>query len=276
MQTGGISGNLQEVTAAFMASIISLSVFIIIERRTKSPLLDFRLLREKTLLPSYLILMAVGITMFMAYPSIVQLVRSPVPLGFGGNVVDAANIQLPFMMMFLIFASITPFIINKTGNKKPIIIGSLISVIGSIGLLLSHSTEFEVSANLAVIATGLSLAITATWNIVVSESPREFIGISTAVGALLLFIGMATGPAVAGVYMANHGTINGVQGSYPSLGSYNLVFLTSGLLSGISLGFALVLDTLMLGVTMTRTVAICIRLRAVRTLSILILVFILV
>lgn len=103
--------------AAFVASIISLSAFVMIERRTNSPLLDFRLLREKTLLPSYLILMAIGITMFMAYPSIVQLVRSPVPLGFGGNAVDAANVQLPFMIMFLIFASITPFIINRIGNK---------------------------------------------------------------------------------------------------------------------------------------------------------------
>jgi MFS family permease len=240
LQTGGIS-NLQNVSAAFLVSIISLSVFVIIERRSNSPLLDFRLLRDRTLLPSYLILMAVGITMFMAYPSIVQLVRSPVPLGFAGNAVDAANVQLPFMIMFLILASITPFVINKIGNKKPIIIGGLISLMGSIGLLVYHSTEFAISANLAIIATGLSLAITATWNIVVSESPKEFIGISTAVAALLLFIGMATGPAVAGVYMENHSTIAGIQGSYPTLRSYDLVFLTSALLSGISLVFAFVL-----------------------------------
>jgi len=241
LQTGGIS-NLQNVSAAFLISIISLSVFVIIERRSNSPLLDFRLLRDRTLLPSYLILMAVGITMFMAYPSIVQLVRSPVPLGFGGNAVDAANVQLPFMIMFLILASTTPFIINKRGNKKPIIIGGLISLMGSIGLLVYHSTEFAISANLAIIATGLSLAVTATWNIVVSESPKEFIGISTAVAALLLFIGMATGPAVAGVYMENHSTIAGIQGSYPTLRSYDLVFLTSALLSGISVVFAFVLN----------------------------------
>jgi MFS family permease len=242
MQTGGISGNLQWIVAAFVASIISLSVFVIIERRTNSPLLDFRLLRDKTLLPSYLILVVIGITMFMAYPSIVQLVRSPVPLGFGGNAVDAANVQLPFMIMFLIFASIAPIIINRIGNKKPIIIGSLISLIGSIGLLGFHSTEFEISANLAVIAIGLSMAITATWNIVVSESPKEFIGISTAVAALLMFIGMATGPALAGVYMESHSTIKGIQGSYPTIGSYEMVFLTSALLSGVAFGFALVLN----------------------------------
>jgi MFS family permease len=242
VQTGGIAGNLQGIVAAFVASIISLSVFVIIERRTNSPLLDFRLLRDKTLLPSYLILVAVGITMFMAYPSIVQLVRSPVPLGFGGNAVDAANVQLPFMIMFLIFASIAPIIIGKIGNKKPIIIGGLISLVGSIGLLGFHSTEFGISANLAVIAIGLSLAITATWNIVVSESPKEFIGISTAVAALLMFIGMATGPALAGVYMESHSIIKGIQGSYPTLGSYDMVFLTSALLSVVALGFALVLN----------------------------------
>ena len=242
LQTGGISGNLQWIVAAFVASIISLSLFVIIERRTNSPLLDFRLLRNKTLLPSYLILVAIGITMFMAYPSIVQLVRSPVPLGFGGNAVDAANVQLPFMIMFLIFASIAPIIINRIGNKKPIIIGSLISLIASIGLLGFHSTEFEISVNLAIIAIGLSMAITATWNIVVSESPKEFIGISTAVAALLMFIGMATGPALAGVYMESHSTIKGIQGSYPTIGSYEMVFLTSALLSGVAFGFALVLN----------------------------------
>ena len=237
-QTGG---SVEQIAAAFAASVISLSAFVAIEKRTTQPLLDFRLLKDRILMPSYLILVAVGITMFMAYPSIVQLVRSPAPLGFGGDAVDAANVQLPFMVMFLVFTSVTPFIINRIGNKKPIIIGSVISLIGSLGLLAFHSTGLEVSANLAVIASGLSLAITATWNIVVSSAPREFIGISTAVGALLLFIGMATGPAVAGVYMENHETIEGVAGSYPSLGSYDLVFATSAVLSALSLGFALML-----------------------------------
>jgi len=189
------------------------------------------------------LLIATGITMFMIYPSIVQLVRSPVPLGFGGDVVDAANVQLPFMIMFLVFASVTPFIINRIGNIKPTIIGGIISLIGALGLILFHSTEFAVSANLAVIASGLSLTMTATWNLVVSSSPKEFTGISVGVGALLLFIGMAIGgPALAGVYMKNHETIVGVEGSYPSPGSYNLVFLTGGLLSTASLVFALMLN----------------------------------
>lgn len=241
VETGINSETLPQIGVSFVVSAISLAVFVIIERRIALPLVDLRLLKDKTLLPSYIILMATGITMFMAYPAIVQLVRSPVPLGFGGDAVDAANIQLPFMIMFLVFASVTPLIINRIGKLNPIIIGGLISLIGSLGLLMFHSTEIAVSTNLAIIASGLSMTITATWNIVVSSSPKSFIGISVGVGALLLFIGMAIGPALAGVYMESHETIKGIQGSYPSLDAYNKVYITSALLSAVSLGFALML-----------------------------------
>ncbi|HEY1211823.1 MAG TPA: MFS transporter, partial [Nitrososphaera sp.] len=147
IQTGLSSENLSKIATAFIASGISLFVFVIIERRIVPPFLDLRLLRHKILLPSYILLIATGITMFMIYPTIVQLVRSPQPLGFGGNAVEAANVQLPFMIMFLIFASVTPFIINRIGSIKPIIIGGIISLIGGVGLLMFHSTEFAVSTN---------------------------------------------------------------------------------------------------------------------------------
>jgi MFS family permease len=241
LQSGINSSTLPEVGIAFLISAISLSVFVFIERRVTSPLVDMRLLKDKTLMPSYIIATVTGITMFMAYPAIVQLVRNPFPLGFGGSAVDAANIQLPFMIMFLVFSSITPIIINRIGKLNPIIIGALISLIGSVGLLAFHSTKPLVSTNLAIIAAGLSLTIASIWNIIVSSSPKSFVGISVGVGALLLFIGMSIGPALTGVYMENHQTIKGVQGSYPSLGSYDIVYLTSALLSGISLVFALIL-----------------------------------
>jgi MFS family permease len=241
VQSGVNARNLPQIEIAFAVSVVSLAIFVIVERRIKSPLVDLRLLRDKTLLPSYIILMATGIMMFMTYPAIVQLVRSPMPLGFGGDPVDAANVQLPFMIMFLVFATITPLIINRIGKLNPIIIGAIISLIGSLGLLMFHSTEVTVSTNLAIIASGLSMTITATWNIVVSSSPKSFIGISVGVGALLLFLGMAIGPALTGVYLGSHETIDGVPGSYPSLGTYNLVFLTLGLMSAVSLGFVLIL-----------------------------------
>ena len=241
IESGINSSNLRQIEAAFVVSAISLIIFVVIEKKVASPLVDLRLLKDRILLPAFIILVATGITMFMQYPAIVQLVRSPSPLGFGGSAVDAAKVQLPFMIMFLIFSSITPLIINRMGGLNPIILGTIVSIAGSVGLILFHSAELAVAANLSVIASGLSLTITATWNVIVSSSPKLFIGISVGVGALLLFLGMAIGPALTGVYLQNHQTIDGVPGSYPTRESYNWVYLTSGLLSTLSLAFVLIL-----------------------------------
>ncbi|AIF85220.1 arabinose efflux permease family protein [Candidatus Nitrososphaera evergladensis SR1] len=246
IETGISPANLPQIVGALAASAASLAAFVFIEKRATAPLLDLRLLKHKILLPSYIILMATGITMFLVYPSIVQLVRSPQPFGFGGDAVDAANVQLPFMIMFLIFASATAFIINRIGNIRPTMLGAIISSVGAFGLLAFHSTGLMVSTNLAIIATGLSLTSTAGWNIIVSSSPKEFTGISVGVGALLFFVGMAIGPALAGLYMQSYHTspsIGGAAGgpSYPAPESYNLVFATAGLFSITTLAFSILL-----------------------------------
>jgi len=46
--------------------------------------------------------MILGITMFMVYQNVPMLVRSPEPVGFGGDAVTTANVQLPFMIILLI------------------------------------------------------------------------------------------------------------------------------------------------------------------------------
>jgi MFS family permease len=227
-------------------TVVSLTIFVFIERRTESPLVDLKLLKHKSLLPSYLILMSIGITMFLVYPTVVQLVRSPQPIGFGGNAVTAANVQLPFMIIFLVFASATAFIISKVGSMKPTIAGTIIAVVGTSSMLMFHSSELTVSTNLAIIAAGLSLASTSIWNIIVSSAPKQYVGISVGIGALLFFLGMAIGPAIAGMYMQKHQvSVDGISGSFPSSESYNMVFLTAAILSIVSISFSVILKARM-------------------------------
>jgi MFS family permease len=231
-----------QIPGLFGIAIVSLTMFVFIERRTESPLVDLKLLRHKALLPSYIILISIGITMFLVYPTIVQLVRSPQPIGFGGDAVTAANVQLPFMIIFLVFASATAFIISKVGSMKPTIAGTIIAVVGTSSMLMFHSSELLVSTNLAIIAAGLSLASTSVWNIIVSSAPKQYVGISTGIGALLLFLGMAIGPAIAGMYMQKHQVyVDGIIGSFPSSESYNMVFLTAAILSIVSISFSVIL-----------------------------------
>jgi MFS family permease len=231
LETGGIS-NFALVLSSFGVSSVSLGIFIAIEKKTKFPLVDLRMIKHKIILPSYILLILTGITMFLIYPTIVQLVRTPQPIGFGGDAIAAGNVQLPFMITFLIFATISSFIINRFGNVKPAIIGGIFVIIGTSSLFIFHSTEMEVSANLALMAVGLSLTNIVGWNILVSSSPKEYTGISVGVGALLFFLGMAIGPALSGIYIQmNQSIIEGIDGLFPSKESFNMIFLTAGILS---------------------------------------------
>jgi MFS family permease len=234
--------NLSLIILFSVISIISLFIFVLFQRRTHTPLIDINLLKDRVLLPTNILLMTIGISMFMIYQTISILIRNPSPSGFGGSAIDAANVQLPFMIISLIISILSGFLISRFGNIKPTIIGSVISVIGFSSLFMYHSTEYEIIINLSIIAGGLSLAEVGGFNItLVSVSPK-LSGISMGITVLLFLIGMSIGPAISGIYLEMFQSpimINEVSYSFPSAFSYDMIFLTSALLSFIFLILAI-------------------------------------
>jgi MFS family permease len=236
-----ITTPIQIIIGFVITGIISLILFIIIEKRTKSPLIDFKLLSNKIILPANILLLISFLAMFAIYQTIPILVTSPAPVGgLEGDALTTANIQLPFMIVFLLFAPSSGFIISRLGNIKPTLIGVIISTIGFFSIFLFHSTESMVAGTLAIIATGLSLTQVGGFNIILESTPRQFSGISLGMTVLLNLIGGAVGPAIAGIYMQTHQVfLNG--SSFPSQQSYNLIFLTAALFSLVSVVLVLII-----------------------------------
>jgi MFS family permease len=228
-----------QIAIFLCVGIASLVLFVIVEKKSKSPLVNFQLMANKTILSANIILVIAFLSMFTIFQTIPVLVRSPQPFGFGESVISTANIQLPFMIVFLLFAPSSGFIVSKLGNIKPTIIGSIVSALGFSSLFLFHSNGILVSTNLAIIAGGLSLMQVGGFDIVLQSTPRKFSGISLGMTVLFNLVGGSVGPAVAGIYMqANQVFIKGV-GSYPSPDSYNLIFLTIALASLIPIALSI-------------------------------------
>ena len=226
--------------------IVYMVLFAIIEKKSKSPLINLDILLHKTILPSNVMVMIVGLSMFMVFQTIPVLVRSPSPLGFGADPTTTANVQLPFAIVLLIFGPTSGFIISRLGSTKPIIIGSLISTVGFISLFMYHSTEFLVSVNLAVLSTGLSLTNVGAMNVVMLATPKQNVGVSLGMSTLIRIIGASIGPAMAGMFMQTHKTsLPGIIGTFPTPDSYNLIFLSASIISVVSIGLALFLKRTM-------------------------------
>jgi MFS family permease len=225
-------------------AIISLILFIITERRSQNPLVDFKLMLNKSILPANLIIMIVGLSMFMVFQTIPILVRNPEPIGFSEDAITTGKVQLPFAIILLIFGPTSGFIISKLGSLKPLIAGTIITTLGFFSLLLFHSTEVLISINLAVLSTGLSLTSVGAMNVLILSTPRQFSGVSLGMSTLMRIVGSSIGPALAGMYMQTHQSlvnIHGVAEYFPSSGSFNLIFLSASVLSVASIALAIIL-----------------------------------
>jgi MFS family permease len=233
------------VAASFaVLGIISLALFILVEKRSASPLIDFRLLLNRRILLANIIIVIVGYSMFTVFQTIPILVQNPQPDGFGGDPIRAAKVQLPFALIILVFGTASGFIITRLGSMKTIIIGTVVGAIGFSALEIFHSTEFIVSLNLGIIAIGISLSSVGAQNVIILSIPRQNSGMSLGMTTFLRILGSSIAPAVAGMLLQQYqytANIGGTIQSFPSSEAYNLIFLIASLLSIISVCLALVL-----------------------------------
>jgi MFS family permease len=235
------NSNLIIISALFALSVALLPLFISIQKKAKSPLIDLQLLKDIILLPTNILIMTIGISMFIIYQSLPILIQSPLPLGFGGGPVAAASVQLPFMIMSFIISVLSGFLISKIGNIKPTVVGSIISAIGFFLLFLYHSTEYVIAVELSVIAIGLSFAEIGAFNISLVSAPLHLSGTALGITMLLFLIGMSVGPTISGIYMESFkSTVNGMYGSFPSSFAYDMIFLTSLIFSIFSIIITLI------------------------------------
>jgi MFS family permease len=237
----GQGSNMANMSAFLTVGIVSLMVFVIVERRSKEPLVDLRLIIHKVILPANLIIMVVGFSMFMVFQTIPVLVRNPVPLGFGGDAAAVGYTQLPFAIVLLVFGPTSGLIVSKLGSVKPIIMGTAISAVAFFGLVVFHEGWAAVAVNLAVLSTGLSLTNVGAMNVTILATPAEFIGMSLGMNNLLRILGSSVGPALAGVYMQTFQSTAEVAGTrmvFPSMEAYSAIFLTAMMLSVLSIGLA--------------------------------------
>jgi MFS family permease len=235
----------EDVLPFVVLGVVSLILFIYVEKRTESPLMDLKIfIKPQILIPSTII-MIVGLSMFMVFQTIPILVQTPKPIGFGENAIDTGRVQLPFAIVLLLFGPTSGIIISKLGSLKPIIFGSSLTTLGFIIILLFHSSELLISTGLGILSAGLSLAAVGAMNVIILSSPRESSGVTIGMSSMLRIVGSSIGPALAAMYMqTNPSAINvkGVVESLPSSFSFDLIFLTAVILSIVSIILSILLS----------------------------------
>ena len=146
------------------------------------------------------------------------------------------------MIVFLIGNISAGFMLNKIGNKRLTLIGTIIGTVGFFAILSFHSTESMITITLAIIAGGLSLAFIGGFNIILVSTPIKFAGIALGMTLLLNLVGQSIGPSLSGMFQQMYQSTIETQESYPTPEAYNMIFLTAFLISLASVIFAISLN----------------------------------
>ncbi len=229
-----IDSLLSDFVISLVVGLVSLGLFIRIERGSSSPLVDMKVMSHRVIILGNIALLVFGIIQYLIFQSVPILARNPTSVGgFGLNALAVGLLQLPFSLVIIAVGSVAGIIAAKIGATKLLIPGAAILVVGFLFIMLFHSTPEAVAINLIFFGIGSALFVTLD-AVIVLFIPKAVMGTSAAVMNTMRIIGGSIGPIISGAIMQiflSTVMISGRGQSFPNATAFNTIFFITFILS---------------------------------------------
>ncbi|MGX1810575.1 MFS transporter [Nocardia sp. NPDC055321] len=185
---------------ALTGSVLMGCAFVVVETRTRHPLLDVRLFLRRGFgsgALSVAIQFLVSFGLFLIVVQYMQLILGYRPLW---SAVALAPMVVPMMLL----SPIAPRLAERFGLRVPSVLGLITIGIGllSIARLSTDSGYADLMVPLLIISTGIGLATAPATAAIVSGVPTGNHGVAAAVNDVVREVGAAVGIALAGSILA--------------------------------------------------------------------------
>jgi MFS family permease len=171
-----------------------------------------------------------GILEYIVITATPQLGAAPPPSGLGLDPLHTGFLQLAFGLSTMIFGPIFGLMVAKRKgyNLKLLVPGIVIAAISFLLLLFFHSGSGGINAGLFIFGMGSALIPNTVIVTIISFTPVEYTGISSAATNMMRIIGGAIGPVITTVILTSATisiTVNEVEKSYPDPITYNVLYV---------------------------------------------------
>ena len=186
------------VLGRFAAAVILAGMWMLVELRSSTPLIDKRVMRLPAVWRANLAAFLFGAAMFAVWAYLPQLVQVPASsgYGFGATVSQAGGVMLPMLVTMTLAGMASGPLLRWVSSKGQAVIGAGLIALGSLALALSHQSLFTISVWSGVYGVGLGLAYAALVSIIVQASPASQTGSTVGMNSNIRTIGGAVGTAV--------------------------------------------------------------------------------
>jgi predicted MFS family arabinose efflux permease len=217
------------VLIAGPASLLLMAIWVRRELRLTEPLVDFRMIGNRTVLTADLSTLLVSASMYLYLPIVVDVVQSPPDhgQGLGESVLVSGLVLLPMSTCTLLASLSLSRLARYTGVRAVLPIGSLAFALAMVFFAFAHSALWEAFVSMSVLGVGCGLTFAAMPRMIVSTVPAAATGHAMGLYQVLRGIGMATGSALCGVLIAAY-TRPG--DALPTVGGYRASLLSGAVL----------------------------------------------
>ncbi|WP_158862251.1 MFS transporter [Leifsonia sp. AG29] len=217
------------VVGLFVLAALLLAAWIVVELRSRHPLVDMRLMREPGVWSMNAAAVFIGASMFAVFAYFPRFVQTPVASGYGlgATVAGSGLLMLPMLVTMAVTGFLSGPLARWIGFRAQIVLAALVMGASSLSLAFLHGTLLAVASASGAFGIGLGIIYAAITSVVVQSVPATQTGIASGMNANLRTVGSAIGAAVMTALVT--GTIG--RGGLPAESGYTEGFATAGLLA---------------------------------------------
>ena len=225
------------VVLLYCATAVLMGLWIFSESRSRSPLVDMRMMRIPAVWSTNLAALLFGFGMFAMFITVPQFVQTPssAGYGFGASVTQSGLYLLPFAVAMVIVAPLTGRLSARVGAKSVLVAGSLFAAACYLLLTIAHSAPWTIYAASGLLGIGIAMGFASMANLIIDAVPPDQTGVATGMNTNIRNIGAALGSGIATSLVIARLQPDG----YPKEVGYVLAFAISGLALVVAAGAAL-------------------------------------
>jgi len=196
------------------------------ERWATEPILNYRMLKERNLMVTNLVVTLTGLGYFLALQAMTFRFQSPPGSGFSYSIFSTGVALVPFAIAQLIFAPLAGHFVSRTGIRPMVFLGSTIGCIGFVLAALSNSPA-SLMVSEFVASAGLAIAIASIINLMVLTVEPKDLSLATALNTVFRLVGSSVGAPIAGTIMTTYAISVATPGGsilVPSPLAYEIIF----------------------------------------------------
>ena len=234
------SRHLAVVVVLAVVAVLLLGSWAASELRSKSPLVDVRLLRHRAVAGANVVMFIAAIGMYLLLTLITRYAQTPQSAGYGFGLTDfvAGLVLVPFSLLGFVAGKVTPRVRERIG--APLLLGSSASVVlvAFVIFAAARSSLATLFAAMAILGFGVASFSAAMPGVILAVTPASETSSAMSFNQVVRSVGFSLGSAIGGLILAtgtSAGRLAPADSAYTTAALAGMAAMAVAALTGIGL-----------------------------------------